>query len=69
MKQSTLQFLTNQNAQIAINAHFFEPWPPPSPDDGSADLVGIAASEGDVYSPFLRRRQTANLDRSYRLSR
>jgi hypothetical protein len=52
IKQTTLQFLTEQRAQIAVNAHFFEPWPPPSPDDGSADLVGIAASNGRVYSPF-----------------
>jgi hypothetical protein len=51
-KQTTLQFLTERRAQIAINAHFFEPWPAPSPDDGSADLVGIAASGGRVYSPF-----------------
>jgi hypothetical protein len=52
MKQTTLQFLTDQHAQIAVNAHFFEPWPPPSPDGGSADLLGIAASNGRVYSPF-----------------
>ena len=52
IKQTTLAFLTDQHAQIAINAHFFEPWPPPSPDPGAVDLVGIAASDGDVYSPF-----------------
>ena len=52
MKRTTLQFLTEQHAQIAINAHFFEPWPPPTPDDSSADLLGIAASNGRVYSPF-----------------
>ncbi len=51
-KQTTLQFLAGQGAQIAVNAHFFEPWPPPSPDPGTADLVGLAASGGDVYSPF-----------------
>jgi phosphodiester glycosidase/flagellar hook capping protein FlgD len=51
-KQTTLQFLMDENAQIAINAHFFEPWPPPSPDPGTADLVGLAASDGNVYSPF-----------------
>lgn len=51
-KQTTLQFLTEQRAQIAINAHFFEPWPPPDLDGGTADLVGIAASDGRVYSPF-----------------
>ncbi|MFB3892066.1 MAG: phosphodiester glycosidase family protein [Phycisphaerae bacterium] len=52
VKQTTLEFLTAQKAQIAINAHYFEPWPPPSPDDGAAELVGLAASNGDVYSPF-----------------
>jgi hypothetical protein len=52
LKETTLQFLTEQKAQIAINAHFFEPWPAPSPDPGSADLVGLAASNGQVYSPF-----------------
>src|SRR5512142_610236 len=51
-KQTTLQFLSGQGAQLAVNAHFFEPWPPPSPDPGTADLVGFAASDGDVYSPF-----------------
>ncbi len=51
-KQTTLDFLKAQGAQIAINAHFFEPWPPPVPDPGTADLVGLAASDGDVYSPF-----------------
>lgn len=51
-KQTTLQFLTEQKAQIAINAHFFEPWPPPKPDPGTARLIGVAASNGDVYAPF-----------------
>jgi hypothetical protein len=52
LKQTTLAFLTEQKAQIAVNCHFFEPWPPPNPDPGTADLVGLAASNGDVYSPF-----------------
>ena len=52
-KQTTLDFLTERHAQIAINAHFFEPWPPPSPDPGTASLVGIAASCGHVFAPFL----------------
>ena len=51
-KQTTLQFLTEQKAQIAINAHFFEAWPPPKPDLGMAKLIGLAASNGDVYAPF-----------------
>ena len=52
LKQTTLAFLTEQKAQIAVNCHFFEPWPPPNPDPGTADLVGLAASNGNVYSPF-----------------
>jgi hypothetical protein len=52
-KQTTLDFLRQQRAQIAVNAHFFEPWPAPSTDPGTASLVGIAASDGKVYSPFL----------------
>ena len=52
LKQTTLAFLTEQKAQIAVNCHFFEPWPAPNPDPGTADLVGLAASNGNVYSPF-----------------
>ncbi len=51
-KQTTLDFLEAQGAQVAINAHFFEPWPPTVPDPGTADLVGLSASDGDVYSGF-----------------
>ncbi len=53
MKQTTLDYLRQQQAQIAINAHFFEPWPAPDPDPGAASLVGIAASDGKVFAPFL----------------
>ena len=52
MKQTTLDYLKQQHAQLAVNAHFFEPWPAPKSDSGAARLVGIAASDGDVYSPF-----------------
>jgi hypothetical protein len=52
IKQTTLDFLKEQKAQLAINGHFFEPWPAPNPDPGTADLVGLAASDGRVYSPF-----------------
>lgn len=52
-KQTTLDFLRQQGAQLAINAHYFEPWPPPSSDPGTATLVGIASSDGNVYAPFL----------------
>ena len=52
MKQTTLEYLKQQRGQVAVNAHFFEPWPAPGVDPGTASLVGIAASDGDVYSPF-----------------
>ena len=52
VKQTTLDFLKEQKAQLAINGHFFEPWPAPTPDPGTADLIGLAASDGQVYSPF-----------------
>jgi exopolysaccharide biosynthesis protein len=52
VKQTTRQFLAAQHAQVAINAHYFEPWPAPSPDPGTADLIGLAASNGTAYSPF-----------------
>jgi hypothetical protein len=54
--QTTRQFLATQNAQIAINAHFFTPFP----DDGTGYtwLIGLAASSatsgphGHAYAPF-----------------
>jgi len=49
IRQTTLSFLKQQHAQLAINAHFFLPFPS---TDQEANLVGLAASEGDVYSPF-----------------
>jgi hypothetical protein len=52
IKQTTLDFLKEQQAQMAINAHFFEPWPPPAGDDGAVSLMGVAVSDGHVYSPF-----------------
>ena len=52
VKETTLQFMVEQKAQVALNAHFFEPWPPPKPDPGTAKLVGLAASNGIVYAPF-----------------
>jgi exopolysaccharide biosynthesis protein len=49
VRQTTLEFLKQEHAQIAINAHYFLPFPSPQPD---AMLVGFAASEGVVYSGF-----------------
>jgi hypothetical protein len=49
VRQTTLDFLRQEHAQIAINAHYFLPWPSTSPE---AMLVGFAASNGTVYSAF-----------------
>jgi hypothetical protein len=55
VRQTTLDFLLQEHAQIAINAHYFLPWPSSSPD---ASLVGFAASNGTVYSAFEVPRQS-----------
>jgi exopolysaccharide biosynthesis protein len=46
-RQTTLDFLKQERAQIAVNAHFF--WPFPS-GETDASLIGFAASGGSVYS-------------------
>lgn len=47
VRETTLAFMTREGAQIAINGHFFLPFPS---TDLNADLIGLAASEGTVYS-------------------
>jgi hypothetical protein len=47
--QSTFDFLVQEQAQFAVNVHFYVPFPP---TDTAVNLVGFAASEGVVYSPF-----------------
>lgn len=49
VRQSTVDFLRQEHAQVAINAHYFLPWPSTGPE---ASLVGFAASGGTVYSAF-----------------
>ena len=49
IRQTTLDFLKQERAQVAINAHFFLPFPSKSPD---AMLIGFAASNGKLYSAF-----------------
>jgi hypothetical protein len=39
--------LNQEHAQVSLNAHFFLPFPSSDPN---ADLIGLAASEGNVYS-------------------
>lgn len=49
LRQSTLGFLREQSAQLAINCHFYVPY---TTAELEANLVGFAASEGKVFSPF-----------------
>ncbi len=49
VRQSTLDFINQEGAQVAVNAHFFLPFPS---QDLDASVVGIAASDGKVYSAF-----------------
>ena len=49
VKQTTLNFLKKQHAQVAINCHFMVPYPS---IDRNVEVVGLAASMGNVYSPF-----------------
>jgi hypothetical protein len=48
-RQTTLNFLNATGAQAAINGNFFVPYPS---SDTTANVVGLAASLGNVYSPF-----------------
>src|SRR5580704_4452924 len=49
IRQTTLDFLNQEHAQVAINAHFFTPFPSTS---SAAHVIGIAVSDGTVYSGF-----------------
>lgn len=49
VRQTTLEFLDQEKAQIAINVHFFVPYPS---TETNVDVVGLAVSQGRVYSPF-----------------
>jgi len=49
VRQTTLDFLKQERAQLGINAHFFLPFPSAETD---VDLIGFAASEGKTFSAF-----------------
>ncbi|MEW6319499.1 MAG: phosphodiester glycosidase family protein [Acidobacteriota bacterium] len=49
VRQTTVEFLRTRGAQLAVNAHFFLPFPS---DDREAWVIGLAASNGRVYSGF-----------------
>ncbi len=49
VRQTTLAYLNQVRAQIAVNAHFFTPYPSA---DANANLVGFAVSDGVILSGF-----------------
>jgi hypothetical protein len=49
VRETTLDFVRRQGAQFGVNGHFFLPFPS---DDADAFVIGLAASEGNVYSAF-----------------
>jgi exopolysaccharide biosynthesis protein len=49
VRNTTVGFLSEEHAQLAVNAHFFLPFPSTS---STAMLIGLAASNGNVYSAF-----------------
>lgn len=49
VRQTTLEFLKQEKAQIALNGHFFTPYPS---QEMESFLVGFAASGGKVFSDF-----------------
>lgn len=49
VREPTLEFVRREGAQLGVNAHFFLPFPS---DDADAWVIGLAASEGVVYSAF-----------------
>ena len=49
VRQTTIEYLKQEGAQLAINAHFFLPFPS---EDRTAWVIGLGASEGRVFSAF-----------------
>jgi exopolysaccharide biosynthesis protein len=49
VRQTTLAYLKQEGAQLAVNGEFFLPFPS---TDLNALLIGLAASDGNVYSAF-----------------
>jgi len=57
IRRPTLGALEDAHAQVAINSHFFAPFPVVNTPQGQAQaafayLIGLAASRGNVYSAF-----------------
>jgi len=55
VRETTLAFLEKTGAQIALNAHFFEPFPS---QDTECNLIGLAVADGIKYSDFEKPRQS-----------
>jgi hypothetical protein len=49
VRQTAVEVLSRKHAQLAINGNFFVPFPS---NDTAANVVGFAASNGDVISAF-----------------
>ena len=49
LRQTTLNFLNQEKAQVAVNVHFFGPYPS---GETNVNVVGLAVCEGSLYSPF-----------------
>jgi hypothetical protein len=49
LRQTTLDFLNQEHAQLAMNVHFYLPFGTP---ETTANLAGFAASAGLIYSGF-----------------
>jgi hypothetical protein len=63
VRQTTLDYLNQEHAQVAINAHFFVPFPT---TDTTVNVVGLAASNGNIYSAFEPQPVAAGFtDQSY----
>jgi len=61
-RQTTLKFLEEQNAQVAINATFFKM------GVVDTDNVGLVVSNGDPVSPFGNNWPAINIDQKNRVS-
>jgi hypothetical protein len=55
VRQRTREFLEQEHAQVAINGHFFLPFPS---EESESWVIGLAASEGSVYSGFEKPAQS-----------
>ena len=53
IRQGTLEYLNAAHGQLAVNSHFFAPFPVFAPSQAAyAYAIGLAASRGNVYSAF-----------------